>query len=506
MKAIPVYKNILANYAGAVVTTLIAFFLTPVYISYIGVSSYGVIAFYVSLQALFSFLDLGIGMSVNREMASHYHDEKQTTYLRTLTHSLQVIYWGIGIGIGLLLLIASPYLAKGWFSGSDIPVQTVSYVFIILAFTLAARWPYGLYSSGLRGMQHQVVLNGFEIFWNLSKSVGSWLVLKYISPTITAFLWYQLIITFLQTSGIFFLLWNYLPARNHPLKFDLLVLRNISRYAGGMGISAIMASLLAQLDKIVVSKMVSNTVFGYYSIANNIAMLVFSVSLPIFIAILPYFTKEVKEGNTNKLIIDFHYYAKLLSTLLLPFGIIIICNAKVVLLLWMKNEIIAEKSALILQWLMAGTLCNALMMPVHTLLLAKARIRFMLYSQVIELTCMIPLIWFLVDRFGVSGGAMGVFVLFCGYLLIQAPMIFRVTNFKQLIFNWYFKDILVFLIPLVLIATLFQKYIYTYFTESHFPILVYLAIVFMASYGISIAMNKDLIKKISSKIKIAIKK
>ena len=501
MNSIQVYKNIIANYAGALVTTIISFLLTPVYIRYLGVGSYGIIGFFVSIQALFSFLDMGIGVAVNREMARHYHDKTQNVYLRTLTHSLQVVYWGIGLVIGLILFGASPYLAKGWFAGSEMTVQTVTNVFIILAITLAVRWPYGLYSSGLRGMQRQVTLNIFEIFWNLTKSIGSWLVLKYISPTLIAFLWYQFLITLLQTSGIFFLLWKYLPARGGILKFDTRVLKNIGRYAAGMGIGTIMASIVAQMDKIIVSKMVSDTEFGYYSIANNIAMLVFSISLPIYMAIFPHFTREVQAGNNDKLTADFHYYSRLLSALLLPFGLVIICNAKIVLLLWMKNEVIASKSSVILQWLMAGMVCNALMMPVHTLLLAKARVRFMVFSQVAGLVIMLPLMFILVNKYGTQGGAMGVFILFLGYILIQAPLIFRATNFKYLAINWYFKDVLFYLLPLLLIAVYFQQYVYSYFNDTRIHILIYLAIVFMISYGFSMAINGVLLRKIINKIK-----
>jgi len=95
-----VYKNILANYIGAFATTLTAFFLIPVYISYIGVSAYGIIGFYLTLQALFIFLDLGIGVAINREMAKHFNDKSQLLYLRNLSHSLQIVYWLIGIGLG----------------------------------------------------------------------------------------------------------------------------------------------------------------------------------------------------------------------------------------------------------------------------------------------------------------------------------------------------------------------------------------------------------------------
>ena len=290
------------------------------------------------------------------------------------------------------------------------------------------------------------------------------------------------------------------------LKFDIQVLKKISRFAAGMGAGTIIASIVSQMDKIIVSKIVSDTEFGYYNIANNIAMLVFSISLPIYMALFPHFTKQVQEGNKDKLSADFHYYARLLSSLLLPFGIIIIFNAKAVLLLWLKDEVIAAKAAVILQWLMAGTVFNALMMPVHTLLLANSKVRFMLISQVIELVCMFPIMLIMVNKFGVMGGAAGVFILFFGYFLIQAPLIFRTTHFTHLVVNWYLKDILFFLVPLTGITVFSEKFIFPYFDNDRLHTVIYFGIVFIISYGYSILSNRLLRDKIAGKIKCWVKK
>src|SRR5258708_2560336 len=109
------------------------------------------------------------------------------------------------------------------------PSSTLYAAFTILSLTLAVRWPYSLYSSGIRGMQHQVILNAHDLFWNVLKSVGSWLVLKYFSPTLDAFLWYQCLITFLQTAGTFIILWYYMPktGTNKRVLFDKQALKNI---------------------------------------------------------------------------------------------------------------------------------------------------------------------------------------------------------------------------------------------------------------------------------------
>ena len=498
-----VVRNTIANYTGNVLTALIAFLFIPVYIHYLGIGSYGIIGFFASLQAFLAFLDLGIGMAINREMSRYYHDPAKADYLRRLSHSLQVVYWGIGLVIGVFLFVVSPFLSSNWFAGNEMPASMLCGAFTILALTMAVRWPYSLYSSGIRGMQHQVVLNVHDLFWGIAKNVGSWLVLKYYSADLETFLWYQCIITFLQTAGTFCILWYYMPSSAGAKKFvfDKQVLKNISRYAAGMGIASLLASILMQLDKILVSKIVKPSQFGYYMVATNVATLVYNASLPMYMSIFPHFARLAHEEKTEEVKKDFHFYAKLLSTLLLPFSAIIFFAAEEVLWLWTKDRALAYATAPILQIMIVGTTLNALVMPVHTLLLAYNRVRFMLYSHLIACLLMVPLTLLLVHFFGVKGGAMSVAALYLGFFSVQVIMIFRNLGFKELIFNWYVSDI--FLCGLTVSAIVFLATRYWISSTEKWnksDLLIKLAVIGIAGYVVSFLSNNSLRKKMMAKI------
>ncbi|MEI9956274.1 MAG: hypothetical protein WDM90_08220, partial [Ferruginibacter sp.] len=169
-----VAKNILANYSTSVSAILLSLLFTPVYIHYLGIEAFGIIGFINSLLVFINFLDLGIGSSINREMAKHYNDENQAVYVYQLTYSLQIVYLLVGAFIGLLLISLSPFLATSWFNAKNTDIGTVKYAFIILSITIACRWPYSFFSSSLRGMQLQVLLNVHEIFWNMMRN--GWLL------------------------------------------------------------------------------------------------------------------------------------------------------------------------------------------------------------------------------------------------------------------------------------------------------------------------------------------
>ena len=137
-----VARNILANYSTSVSAILLSILFTPLYIRFLGIEAFGIIAFINSLLIFISFLDMGIGSSINREMAKHFKDKTQAEYIFKLTYSLQLIYISIGILAALFFIGLSPLLATSWFNAKNTDIATVKYAFVILSITIACRWPY----------------------------------------------------------------------------------------------------------------------------------------------------------------------------------------------------------------------------------------------------------------------------------------------------------------------------------------------------------------------------
>ena len=66
------YKsNLFANFAGSGVAALLQLAFIPFYIKFLGIEAYGLIGFYIMLQAVLQVLDLGLGPTMNREMAQY---------------------------------------------------------------------------------------------------------------------------------------------------------------------------------------------------------------------------------------------------------------------------------------------------------------------------------------------------------------------------------------------------------------------------------------------------
>ena len=60
-----------AAFAGKTWAVLLQLLLVPQYIRLLGIEFYGLVGFYMTLQAAFQILDLGVSQTVTRELARH---------------------------------------------------------------------------------------------------------------------------------------------------------------------------------------------------------------------------------------------------------------------------------------------------------------------------------------------------------------------------------------------------------------------------------------------------
>src|SRR4051812_10464997 len=97
-------RNILANIFSNVWVTALLLLLTPLYISLLGVESYGLIGFYLSCIAILGILDMGISATAVREIAWLAARPEGKPQIPVLLRTLEVVYWALVslFGAGML--------------------------------------------------------------------------------------------------------------------------------------------------------------------------------------------------------------------------------------------------------------------------------------------------------------------------------------------------------------------------------------------------------------------
>jgi hypothetical protein len=117
------YKsNLFANFAGSGVAALLQLAFIPFYIKFLGIEAYGLIGFYIMLQAVLQLLDLGLGPTMNREMAQYSVQPDMVREARDFTRTLDIGYWILGISRARQPLI----IAARWINTGTMPPGSAS--------------------------------------------------------------------------------------------------------------------------------------------------------------------------------------------------------------------------------------------------------------------------------------------------------------------------------------------------------------------------------------------
>ena len=475
-------QNISANLFGNSWQALMALVFVPLYIKFMGVESFGVLGIFVMLQVMTGLLDMGLSGTINREMARLSVLPGKEQEIRNLVRSLEIIYWCIALVIGIAVVALSPFIAHYWVKAEQLSSSTIEQAFLIMGFTLMLQWPISFYSGGLMGLQRQIILNVITIIISTLRGLGAVAVLWLISPTIQAFFLWQIVISAIHTFLLVTFFWRKLPkSKNRPV-FQKQLIKGIWKFAVGIGGTTILGIVLTQIDKVILSKMLSLEMFGYYALASVIAMSPLRLSGPLFFSIYPRFTQLVSLDELEGLKQLYHKGCQFMAVLILPASIVVALYSYEIVLLWTQNLVTAEKSHLLVSIIICGTALNALMELPHALQWSFGWTKLSFFRNFIAVVLVVPLIVYMTANYGAAGAASVWLILNVGYVLFEVPLMHRRLLNKEK-WRWYWQDVLIPLGTALLIAGLGKLFMGDAMTQ--FMTLIYLIIISALTLGIT---------------------
>ena len=299
-------KNVVANYAGSFWNVLMSVTFVPVYIKLMGIEAYGLVGVFASLLALFSIMNMGLGATMTREMARLSALDPTGRDARGLARTLEVIYWSVALILGFVVIALAGPIADYWVKPEHLEPSVVKQALMITGGVVALRWPVAFYSGGLSGLDRQPLLNLILSGCATLRGVGAVLVLWLISPTIQAFFSFQIAASAVETSCLAGGLWWSLPGRGAKATFAISHLKRVWRFSAGMTGISVTVLLLMQTDKIILSKMLSLELFGYYSLAWTVSSVLLHIIGPIQTAVYPSLTRIVAQNSKQQLCNLYH--------------------------------------------------------------------------------------------------------------------------------------------------------------------------------------------------------
>lgn len=446
-------KNITANLIGSAWTAIISIAFIPFYIHFMGVESYGLVGFYVTLQTLFFLLDMGLAGAISRELARLSGIEGQAQKMRDLVRTLEIVYWLVSVLVALTITLIASWVATTWLNASQVSPETVQQAIVIMGLVIALRMPYGFYTGALLGLQRQVLLNGIKIVVETLRSGGVVIVLWLVSPSIEAFFLWQALVAVLGTCVIASVLWRNLPKASKRPLFRFALFQDIWRITIGMSLIAILSALLLQIDKLVLSKLISLETLGYYMLASTVAMGLYTIIVPVFSAIYPRLTQMVASQDEKELIGLYHRGCQLMTVIVAPVAAVVAFYSLELLQIWTQDDVVSEYAAPIVSILIVGTAINGMMNLPYALQLAYGWTRLAISLNVISIALIVPAMMLVVPAYGVHGAAMVWVILNIVYLVFGVNFMHR-KLLKDEMAEWFLVDVGKPVIAVLLIAGL----------------------------------------------------
>jgi O-antigen/teichoic acid export membrane protein len=433
-------RNLIAGVANSLWSAALSVAVVPLYLKYLGMEAYGLIAFFTSAQALLSLLDMGLAPTMNREVA-RCSAKNNFDEARALLHSLSVLYWTSAAVIGIAMAVLAPFLASRWLHATSMSQESVTGAIILMGIVFACRWPIGIYQGAVIGAQKLVVSSIINIVMVTIASLGAVVLLAFVAPRIEVYFVWQAIVGMAYALAMRAAAWNALgkPSRR---KFDVDGLRRVWRFSAGMSGVAISGAVLMQLDKILLSRLLSLEAFGAYALAGTLSSGLYILLTPTFNVIYP---------RLSRMVMFYGVGTRFLLAFLFPLAGFVSVYSNEILILWIHDLAIAARAAPIVSIFVLGTALNGAMHFPYALQLAYGITKLPLTINAILLSFTVPTTIFLAYKFGAVGGAFSWAIINALYVAVGTWLTHK-TVLRGIGLKWLALDVGIPLILTILVV------------------------------------------------------
>jgi O-antigen/teichoic acid export membrane protein len=439
---VSVKANVVANYFAQAYTAVIGFVFVPVFIQYLGIEAFGLVAIFTILQSSLALLDMGMKPALGREMAKFTAGAHDAQSIWDLLRSVEIAAAAIAAVISLVALCSSSWVANQWLNVQSLPLSTVIHALVGMGILCALRLVENIYSSSIAGLQRQVLQSVLSSSLVTARSLGAIGVLAWVSPTVEGFFIWQVLISIATIPILASVVYRALPTCPRPARFSWDSLTGIWRFAGGVMTITLLSLLLTQSDKILLSRLLPLKVFAIYAVAGVLSSALYMLSTPIGAAFYPSFTQLITLRDLAALRLAYHRAAQLSAVVMGSAAIVLIVFADTVLSAWTGNRTLTQDAAPILRVLACGTLLSGFMAIPYQMQLAYGWTKLTIKMNTVAVALLVPTLFLVVPRYGGVGAAWVWVALNAGYLLFGIYfMHLRMLPSEK--WRWYGQDVLV---------------------------------------------------------------
>jgi O-antigen/teichoic acid export membrane protein len=403
-----VRKNILFTFGSQIYVILISIAVVPLYIAYMGIEAYGLVGFFIMLQAWFTLLDMGLTPTLARETARFHAKATEAHSYLYLVRSLEIIFFVLALVGAVALSSASFYITHNWLRVEALPIDDVQRSIYLMSVIVALRWVCSLYRGIISGSELFAWLGCYNCLIATLRFLVVLLVLRYLGDTIIFFFGYQLLIAVVELIGLMIRSYKALPkVTKVTLKdWNWHPLASVLKFSFTLAFTSSVWVVATQVDKLILSKILLLSDYAYYSLAVLVASGIMIISGPIGTALMPRLSKLEAEGNKSGITRLYRNGTQIVSIISSGACVTIFFYAEQLLYAWTGDRLLAHQAAPILVLYSIGNAIVSIASFPYILQYAKGNMHFHLIVNIFLAILLVPLdIWFATRYGGVGTGS-----------------------------------------------------------------------------------------------------
>jgi O-antigen/teichoic acid export membrane protein len=456
-------KNIIANYISQISLALIGIVMMPMYIKYMGTEAYGLVGFYIMMQAWMQLLDMGMTPTLIRETARYRGGSISLLELRQLLRTLETVFFCFSLLGVLASFFFSSLIAKKWLNIEYLPIDTVRHSINLIGLAVILRWISSLYRGVVTGFEKLIWFSVYNIFISGVRFIAVLPVLLWINNDPQTFFAHQLLVSVVEVVLLKFKSRNLIRQQKieeeqHPISiFDWNSLQKVLKFSTTVAFTASVWAVVTQSDKLILSKILTLGDYAYFTLATLASSGILLLSNTAGTALMPRFSKLGAEDKKKELIDLYRIATKYVGSVTIPATLVLIFFPEPLLFVWTGDVEIAAKAKNILSLYALGNGLLVFNAFPYYLQYASGNLRLHFIGSVLYLLFFFPVLMILSLQYGVVGAGWSWFAAnFINFIVWVAYVHSKI--YPKMHLKWLFNDIgisLYFSIPIILLINYF---------------------------------------------------
>jgi O-antigen/teichoic acid export membrane protein len=441
---VAVKRNLLANYFSQIYVAVIGIAILPYFLKLLGAEAYGLIGFFALLQSWFSLLDMGLTPTVARESARYSAGALEALVFRRVVRAITLIFFVIALIGGGSLWIAADAIAVNWLDTEGLMIREVVFALGVMAVGVSLRWMSGLYRGLLTGAERIALVSMVNVASATLRFIFVIPVMELYGYNITVFFTYQLVVIFLEYFSLFVLSRSVLPSINKckdsRIGFNLKAVAPLLGFSMTIAFTSSVWVLVTQLDKLVLSGMLSLREYGYFVLAIQVAGGLTILTAPLATVLMPRMANAHAKGDDASMILSYRQFTQFAAVIVGSAGITLALLAKPILYVWTGDREVVENVAPIMRLYACGNVCLAFAAFPYYIQYAIGDLKLHLWGNIAFAAILIPGVVLATSFYGAIGAGWVWFASNFFFFLFWTGFVHKRLR-PELNFSWIRQDI-----------------------------------------------------------------